>query len=261
MGVAHISFLSNVLGFHTNVYVILPTDARVGETESFCTLYLLHGGGGNALDWMRFTNIERYAQERHIAVVMPEVGGESFYADMKYGYDYFTYISEELPQVMEYMFPLCTKKEGRLVAGLSMGGYGAFLWALRRPDFFRAAANLSGLSNIVSLFRENREDAFNKDQKQRLVECVWGSIEELEGSDADSRFLLKRAAERREEIPVLFGGIGTEDFTYHNAMEYLETARQLDVPIHFEEMPGGHEWKVWDEMIRRFLDWENGRRL
>ena len=41
----------------------------------------------------------------------------------------------------------------------------------------------------------------------------------------------------------------------HSVMKDLEYCEKCGVKIHYEEMPGAHEWKVWDEMIVRFLDW------
>jgi len=88
MGVTMFDFLSDKLGYHTKLYVILPGCVNQGKKPAG-TLYLLHGGGGNSQDWIRFSSIERYAEEKNFAVVMPEVDGGCFYSDMKYGYPYF----------------------------------------------------------------------------------------------------------------------------------------------------------------------------
>ena len=135
MGLMHFSFLPQSLGFHTNVYVILPYDNSM-DIKPYKVLYLLHGGAGNAQDWTRFTSIERYAEEHKIAVVMPEVGGSSFYADMVHGYKYYSYLTEELPMVLNCFLPLSDRREDRFVAGLSMGGYGAFKWAFDKQNIF-----------------------------------------------------------------------------------------------------------------------------
>ena len=90
MGLLHFDYLSQVLGYHTNLYFILPACTHEGKAPA-ATLYLLHGGSGNGMDWIRYTSIERYADKYNIAVVLPEVDGSCFYADMKHGYKYFTY--------------------------------------------------------------------------------------------------------------------------------------------------------------------------
>jgi putative tributyrin esterase len=254
MALMHFSFLPQSLGYHTNVQVILPVDgrARGEEVAPLRTLYLLHGGGGNALDWTRFTSVERYAEEHRLAVVMPEVGGSSFYADQLYGHKYFTYLSEELPLALECFLPLSKRSEDRYVAGLSMGGYGAFKWAFRKPGFFAAAANLSGLSLVAEIFKPG---AFADNEEGRaLVGENWGGLEGLEGSLDDTRFLVDRAAREKQALPRLFACIGEEDFSYKQAREFLEYARLKGLDIHYEEAPGGHEWKVWDFFVERFMD-------
>lgn len=125
MGVTMFDFLSDKLGYHTKLYVILPGCVNQGKKPAG-TLYLLHGGGGNSQDWIRFSSIERYAEEKNFAVVMPEVDGGCFYSDMKYGYPYYQFVTEEVPMVAEKMFPVNTEPENRYVAGFSMGGYGAY---------------------------------------------------------------------------------------------------------------------------------------
>lgn len=266
MGLIHFSFLSKTLGYHTNVCLILPADdfssdrditynEAHSKAEPFKTLYLLHGGGGNALDWIRFTSIERYAQERRIAVVMPEVPGDSFYTDMAYGYDCFTYIAEELPVIMENYFPLSAKREDRFVAGLSMGGYGAIKWAFRKPDFFAAAAALSGASLIGDLFSARGFAPSCKADENSIVNNCFGGLDKLEGSPDDTKRLIDVAAEIKVKLPALYVCIGTEDSAYQFTRDYVAYAREKGLEITYEEGPGRHDWQFWDEYIQRVLDW------
>ena len=62
---------------------------------------------------------------------------------MAYGKKYWTFVTEELPQLARSFFPLSEKREDNFVAGLSMGGYGALKWAFRKPHQFSAAASCS----------------------------------------------------------------------------------------------------------------------
>ena len=87
---------SDVMDMYTSVIVMLPDNA---ELENVPVVYLLHGLSDNATMWSRFTAAERYSAEHEVAIVMPEVQ-RSFYADMKCGLDYFTFITDELPEMM-----------------------------------------------------------------------------------------------------------------------------------------------------------------
>ena len=110
-------------------------------------LYLLHGTYGDYSDWCHLTSIEKYAQNHKIMVVMPSVAN-SFYQDMVIGPKYLTFLTEELPQYIQMLFPASGRREDNFVAGLSMGGYGAWHVALAKPEQYAAAASLSGAPQL-----------------------------------------------------------------------------------------------------------------
>lgn len=103
------------------------------KKSSYPVLYLLHGLSDDHTIWHRRTSIERYVSALGLAVVMPNVG-KSFYTDMANGGNYFTFITEELPTLVQSYFPVSAKREDNFIAGLSMGGYGAFKVALSCPE-------------------------------------------------------------------------------------------------------------------------------
>lgn len=135
MAILELNFKSVCLAMQTSVTVILPeTDALYhGSIPKYKTLYILHGLSNNHTTYVRNTNIERYATEKGLAVVMP-AADHSFYSNMVHGRDFFEFVSTELPHVMKNWFPLSDKKEDTFIAGHSMGGYGAFKVALTFPE-------------------------------------------------------------------------------------------------------------------------------
>ncbi len=256
MGLMHFSFLPQSLGFHTNVYVIVPHDSSKA-IKPYPVLYLLHGGAGNAQDWIRYTSIERYAEEHEIAVVMPEVGGSSFYGDMVHGYKYYTYLTEELPMVLNCFLPISNKREERYVAGLSMGGYGAYKWAFDQPEYFGAAANFSGISFIDEIFDESKGEFARHARKDPKGVCnlVWGGLENILDTKNDTRYMVTHALETKADLPRFYATIGTEDFSYDCALRYIAFMKENGIEVEYEEMSGAHEWKVWDAAIQNFIPW------
>ena len=110
-------------------------------------LYLLHGLSDDDTAWLRRTSIERYAEANGLAVVMPQVH-RSFYADEVHGGRYWTFLSVELPQIVEST--ISRRREDTFVAGLSMGGYGALKWALESHTASQRPQSLSGALDIAS---------------------------------------------------------------------------------------------------------------
>jgi S-formylglutathione hydrolase FrmB len=150
-------FFSDALGLSTSMTVILPqpTKNQIGmagkaSEEPPPVLYLLHGLSDDDTIWLRRTSIERYVAELGWAVVMPQVH-RSFYSDEVYGGRFWTFVSEELPEIVSRFFRVSTARADTFVAGLSMGGYGAMKLALRQPDRFAAAASLSGVLDLKAM--------------------------------------------------------------------------------------------------------------
>ena len=122
-------------------------------------------------------------------------------------------------------------------------------------DLLFAAANLSGISFIMDIFGGNGFAAKDAEAKCGPVALNWGSLAELEGSDSDSKEWIDRAVKENRTLPHLFAAIGTEDYSYQLAADYLKYCKEQGIDVHYEEMAGGHEWIVWDTMIDRFMGW------
>jgi putative tributyrin esterase len=249
------SLFSRTLRTSTNMNVIIPSPEAEGWTSSpgakFQTLYLFHGAYGSQDDWPLKSGIERYAQERMLAVIMPSVGN-SFYQDMHCGERYLTFITEELISFAQTVFPLSRKREDNFTAGLSMGGYGALKAALTKPEQFAYAASLSGAVDIAVLFADYKE---GDDEEPFRVTDIFSDPAHLEGTDADIFHLMKKLKGEGRPLPKLFLSCGTEDFLYPCHLGAKEKLRDLGVDAHVEEHPGEHNWDYWDDHIRRALDW------
>ena len=106
------------------VTVLYPDASRV--TEPDCTdipvLYLLHGMSGNQNSWLKRTNVERLLRGTNLIVIMPNTNN-GWYTDTQYGYNYYTALAEELPQVMKRFFPNMTSKREKDLYSWSLHGW------------------------------------------------------------------------------------------------------------------------------------------
>lgn len=252
MALIQCDFQSEILKLACSMVVTLP-ERSLAATQSaaapgYPTLYLLHGLSDDHTIWQRRTSIERYADEKGIAVVMPAVH-RSFYTDMTNGYRYWTYISQEVPARARDMFPLSTRRADNFVAGLSMGGYGAFKLALRYPERFAAAASLSGALDVANLI--NAPDPALRDE----MRTVFGDLNAMAGSDNDLFHLAAQAARSGQPQPKLFQWCGTADHVYPANVKFRDFVRGLSLDYTYSEGPGDHSWKHWDAQIQNVLAW------
>jgi S-formylglutathione hydrolase FrmB len=250
-----VNFFSETLGLLSSMYVLLPQrkleDANNKRKPKYRTLYLLHGHSDDHTAWQRWTSIERYAEGLNLAVVMPAVH-LSYYTDMAHGGKYWQFISEEVPAVTRDLFPLSSERKDNFVAGLSMGGYGAFKLALTHPERFAAAASLSGGLDIRA--KVSLDNPRNNENRLESLRNVFGDLNKVVGSKHDLIALAKKVA-KGSERPRLYQCCGTEDFLYQENIYFRDKVRKLPIDLTYEEGPGEHNWAYWDKMIQNVLAW------
>jgi putative tributyrin esterase len=268
-----VHFLSSQLGMSTAVTVLLPDGYEQlaedktpkSREELVRVLYLLHGRTDDHTAWERQTAIERYAEGRRLVVVMPDAG-LSYYQDIPNGPAWFSYISGEVPKRIAAIFGIIASRDRTAVAGLSMGGYGAYRVALTHPLRYSAAGSFSGPLDlgrwIDQCTTENRTEQLN------LFRHIFGVPLASLPPESDLFSLVRRfgraerpdtestdVSEATSGLPRLYQSCGTEDFLHQNNREAKARWECLGVPVTWHESAGGHDWHVWDDEVRRFLDW------
>lgn len=136
------------------VRLLLPAGFASQPSTRFPALWLLHGAGGGYADWTEETDVESLAMPADVLVVMPDAaasGLDGWYADWTNGGlggppMWETFHLVELRQLLERNWQA---GDARVVAGLSLGGYGAITYAANHPDLFRAAASYSGVLDVT----------------------------------------------------------------------------------------------------------------
>lgn len=239
------NFASECIGIQTQIYAVIPEDNNYKKIN-YPVLYLLHGLSDNNTMWMRKTSIERYASEKGIAVIIPDVH-RSFYTNTKYGMRYWDYVSDELIKFTRKMFPISEEPNYNYVAGLSMGGYGAFKLALRKPHLFSKAASLSGALNVLGKY-----DYF--DENKELL-SIFGSKNEFNKNENDLFTIIDNNINKNIKMPDLYQCCGTEDFLYSDNIKFRDFCLEKNMNLKYEESSGGHSWEFWDTYIKKIVDW------
>jgi len=237
---------SDVMEQKVNLDVFLPTDSPEEKGREIAgVLYLLHGLGGSHKDWQSYTAVIRYAVDNRLAVIFPSAR-KSFYANMVYGDDFYTFMTEELPDILQKMFRLPNEREKTFIAGLSMGGYGATYLGLSRPDLYGAFANFSGPMNI-RLFEQMKDN----EMVQKDFVPVFGDNVEI-----DDKYDLYKLAEKvaqlpEKERPRIFMACGKQD--NYGGLELYE--QNVDYKAHIEKLPYVSKWMEWDG-IHEYSFWD-----
>ncbi len=200
----------------------------------FRVLYLLHGLGADADIW-RFYDLETQVAPHRLLVVMPD-GGASYYVNDPRPSGLGRWedaIVRDLRGAVDRMFRTFAERGGRAIAGISMGGYGAAMLALRHPDLFAAAAVLSG-SLYFGHTAHPRGQAFQNELAA-----------ELPAGEYDVFALAERIAQRGGPRPAMWMACGTEDGHLATHRAFRDLLQRLGWRVESTEGPGAHDRSFW----------------
>lgn len=241
MSLLRVEYSSKELEMCTSFQVVLPDEGDLGRTK---VVYLLHGISDNCTGWTRYTSCERYARERGIALVIPEVQ-RSFYADQVYGLNYFSYISRELPQACRRMFGFSPERQYNYVMGLSMGGYGALKCALTYPEAYAGCGSFSGAVDMKKLVFIPG-GPLKGQERTAILGTDWKV-----GPEND----LFSLAEKAVSPPPIYLSCGEEDSLYPLNNAFVQKLSDLGLNYHYDHRPGNHTWDFWDKSLQDCFAW------
>lgn len=243
---------STILKRDVKYTIYLPPDYASSE-RNYPVVYLLHGYSDDNTGWLQFGEINRYADKAiadgiipPMIIVMPN-GDSSWYINSYDGNEkYEDFFIKEFMPLIEKTYHIKNKKKYRGIAGLSMGGYGTLIYALKYPELFAAAAPLSAAvfddNEIINTPPERWAQIFGQlfgrqlKGKERLSKA-WYNNSILKIVDTKSADDLKKVR--------YWIDCGDDDFlTKGNCLLHIALTEK-NVPHEFRVRDGAHNWTYW----------------
>ncbi|MFN8355385.1 MAG: alpha/beta hydrolase-fold protein [Spirosomataceae bacterium] len=243
---------STILGKDVRYSVYLPPDYETSDRK-YPVVYLLHGYTDDDTGWLQFGEVNRYADKAiadgtipPMIIVMPD-GGVSWYInsyDGKVNYEDF-FVNELIPFV-EKGFRIRANKRFRGICGLSMGGHGSFIMALKHPDLFAAAAPLS-----AAIFSDDDMAQTPDDRYESVFGILYGKG--LKGKDRLNDTWNKNSAIKlAQTLPEAdlkkvrwWIDCGDDDFLINGNMALNKIFNDRKIPHEFRVREGAHTWTYW----------------
>lgn len=243
---------SAILNKKVRYTVYLPFDY---ETSSrwYPVVYLLHGYTDNDMGWIQFGEAHLLADEAiseriipPMILIMPD-GGVSFYIN---NYDgsvrYEDFFFEEFIPEMERIYRIRPEKRYRGIAGLSMGGYGAILYALKHPDMFSACAAFSAAVTTPEDIVHMPDEFWDRSQGILYGPDLADEERLTPHFLSNNPVYLVRHADPVEFKDVrLYLDCGDDDFLSRGNAALHIALKEKGIRHEFRVRDGMHQWSYW----------------
>lgn len=282
-GLQTVEFYSPAVARTMKYDIVLPLGYEEGE-KRYPVLYLLHGYMQNYTVWGRNLGAAFYARSlEDLILVLPDAGNTWFlnYASSVEGKNQWEdYLIEDVIGHVDANFRTVDERAGRAIAGLSMGGFGAFSLGLRHPEMFISLGSTSGALSFArdraaalaagKILERNARSPEQQDAIDRADEFISGIIDIPGFSTQDERtpngvdFVTEDQALAYDPFQIIFNvpkndlphfyiDAGTEDGLVTVGREFMGLLLMNNVPFDFMQSHGKHNSEYWRRSIGHMM--------
>ena len=227
---------SKMLQMRRRVNVYTPAGYE-NSKKKYPVFYLLHGNACDENSWLDLgraaqilDNLIAQGKAEPMIVVMtngnpaqqaaPAYFGDTYTnANTMPGIAAFPDTFSEVIAFVESNYRTISKKEGRAIAGFSMGGGHAFTISKEMPNTF----------DYVGLFSAAGSNISRDEEKAKLLTM------------------------KKNGYKLYYIGCGTDDFLYRNVLAYNKQLDDIGFKYYYRETSGGHTWGPWRILLSEMV--------
>ena len=237
MALLNVEFHTKSLARRTRMDVFIPSLNLGGclknqdvnyyqnNNETYPLIIFLHGFGDNEKAWQMNTQILKLCEDNKIAACF--INGENkWYLNLGQIDNYYSLVEDEVTDFLYGNFTCLSKDRPLVIAGVSMGGYGAMYHYLKNVDKYAACVALS--------------PAIRPD---RLDESEIGSLKDL--------FMENKGRELN-----VYLSVGEKDFIIESSKQFNEFLINNQIGVEYKFIPNkDHSWYTWAEEIFNVIEY------
>jgi len=243
---------SKILKETVEYSIYLPPDYELSNRR-YPVVYLLHGYTDDETAWVQFGEVDvtadraiRSQEIPAMIIVMPDASLSYYIDDYKGKFRYESFFIEEFVPFIDATYRTRPAKEFRGVSGLSMGGFGSLMYAMRHSDKFAACAAFSAAVRSDDEIMKLEDKHWN-----RAFADLYGG--ELSGEERINDHWKKYSPlhlAQTLDVKSLnsvrwYIDCGDDDFLYNgNSMLHI-LMRNRDIHHEYRVRDGVHNWTYW----------------
>ena len=287
-GLETVEYYSPAVDRRMKFDIVLPEGYYQSDAR-YPVLYLLHGYMQNYTVWGRNLAAAFYARNLNdLIVVLPDAGNSWFinYASSDDGQtnNWEDHIVIDVLAHVDKNYRTEARREGRAIAGLSMGGFGAYSMGLRNSELFVSIGSTSGAlghaRTAAAAIRAgaDRGPGTTDPQRQARIDEADAFISEIidipgfstqgERTPKGVDFITAEQAEAydpftiiyevpRSQMPHIYMDSGTEDGLVQEAREMAQLLMLNNVPFDYMQNHGRHNSEYWRRSIGHMMTIQN----
>lgn len=252
------SLYSHILEAWVKYNVYLP-EGYEASTSRLPVVYLLHGLYGTYEDWenlggMKIVTDElvRSGEIRKMVIVMPNAGGQDIhhvrngYFNVN-GWAYETAFFDEFLPAVERKYRCIGDRSHRAIMGLSMGGGGSTVYALRHPEIFGSCYAMSAWLDCEEFENRKNDPGVEKD-------CYYDTCESVRLNAASTLLggLDDKALQRVRDVK-FFLDCGDDDGLLYLSVLLHRQMKSKGIHSELRVRNGVHNWEYWHTALRLSL--------
>lgn len=260
------SIESSVLGESVQYNIYLPAGYEESN-RSYPVLYLLHGYTDNEIGWTQFGEVQKIADKASagldvtdMIIVMPDAGVSWYVNNHDGSVNYEDFFTQELIPHIDENYRTRATKEFRAVAGLSMGGYGTLIMAMKHAELFTAAAPLS-----AAVFLDDEISEMPQENWDNALGTPFG--EGLEGEDRLTNHyrensildIIENGDSEQLNSVDYYIDCGDDDFLIRGNLMLYKALVENEVEAEFRVRDGAHTWDYWRTALPDVLEFVSAR--
>jgi S-formylglutathione hydrolase FrmB len=236
---------SKAMNKEVKAAVVLP--AAYDGRKALPVMYLLHGFSDTYQSWLTRPPekglVQRLADENRIIIVCPDGGYGSWYVDspLDNAFQYETFVTAELVAYVDSNYKTISRREGRLISGLSMGGHGALFLAARHPELYAAAGSIAGSVDLSG------RGWFSGPARDWLLKLL-GEPEKFQERYRNHSVIYLAGRFKNSGVKLIID-CGTGDFLIQPNRSLHARLLELGIPHEYTERPGMHNWAYFGNSL------------
>lgn len=255
------SIASSILNETIRYTVYLPPSYFKDSTTGFPVIYLLHGYNGNEEDWIKNGHADKIMDSlvdrntiSESILIMPSAYNSYYINNYDQSFRYEDFFIDEFIPYTESHFRIQSSFKNRSICGLSMGGFGSIILAVKHPNMFSTCIAISAAVRPADVFSGLSPERYNRFFANIFGKSISGDDRITSHWKSNSPyFIIDSVYAQKLKTVNWYIDCGMQDYLYPSNQAFHQLLYDYKIPHEYHMRIGEHDWKYWKKGLLQSL--------